>query len=229
MALPKLDTPTYKLKIPSTGKNVTYRPFLVKEEKLLMMAKEGGDTSQMVDTLKKLVSSCVEDDIDVNALTTYDIEYIFLMLRAKSVGEEVEVLVTCEHCGANKPMTLMIGEDIKLHMGEEVESKVALTSDVGVILKHPTVDAISKINTEDSMEVLISCIESIYDSTTVHNLKDYPKEEILEFVGALNVKELQKLQNYFDNMPKIKCDLTYVCEECGKESRLVIEGLSNFF
>jgi len=112
MALPKLDTPTYKLKIPSSGKTVTYRPFLVKEEKLLMMAKEGGDTSQMVDTLKKLVSSCVEDDIDVNALTTYDIEYIFLMLRAKSVGEEVEVLVTCEHCGANKPMTLMIGEDI---------------------------------------------------------------------------------------------------------------------
>jgi len=229
MALPKLETPTYRLKIPSTGKSVNYRPFLVKEEKLLMMAKEGGDTSQMVDTLKNLVSACIEDDIDVSSLTTYDIEYIFLMLRAKSVGEEVEILVTCEHCGASKPMTLVIDKDIKLHMGETVESKIALTSDVGVILKHPTVDAISKINTEDSMEVLVSCIESIYDSTTVHNVKDYPKKEVLDFVGALNMKELQKLQNYFDNMPKVKCDLTYICDECGEENRLVIEGLSNFF
>lgn len=229
MALPKLETPTYKLKIPSTGKTVTYRPFLVKEEKLLMMAKEGGDTSQMVDTLKKLVSACIEDDINVNTLKTYDIEYIFLMLRAKSVGEEVEVVVTCEKCNGSQPMTLMIGKDIKLYAGEKIDSKVSLTSDVGVILQHPTVDAISKINTDDSMEVLISCIESIYDSTTVHNLKDYPKQEILDFVGALNVKELQKLQKYFDTMPKIKCDLTYDCIKCKEESKLVIEGLSNFF
>jgi hypothetical protein len=229
MALPKLSTPTHTLKIPSTGKTVTYRPFLVKEEKLLMMAKEGGDTSQMVDTLKKLVSACVETKIDIDSLTTYDIEYIFLMLRAKSVGEEVEILVTCEHCDAKKPMTLIIGEDIKLSEDKKIDSKIPLTSEVGVILKHPTVDAISKVNTEDSMDVLVSCIESIYDSTTVHNVKDYPKQEVMDFVGALNVKELQKLQDFFDGMPKVKCDLTWVCEECGEENRLVIEGLSNFF
>ena len=163
MALPKLDTPTFKLKVPSTGKTVSYRPFLVKEEKILLMARESKKTN------------------------------------------DIQITKT------------------------EMDSKIQLTSTVGVILRHPTVEIVSGLNTEDPMEVLMGCMESIFDDTTVHNLQEYSKKEIKDFVDALSIKEVQKIQDYFEAMPKLTCDVKFTCPACGHENTVRVEGLSNFF
>lgn len=228
MALPKLETPTYTLKLPSTGKTISYRPFLVKEEKLLLMAKEGNSSKQTFDCLKKLIEVCVEDDISVEDMTSYDVEYIFLMLRSKSIGEEVEVLLACEECDVKHPTSINIESEIKLISGVEVDPKIALTSDVGVILKHPSMGTLTKTNTDDPVDVLISCIESIYDSTTVHKVSDYPKNEIKEFVDSLSMKEVEKIQTFFESMPKLRYETTYKCT-CGHENKATLEGISDFF
>ena len=229
MALPKLETPTYKLKLPSTGKTISYRPFLVKEEKLLLMAKEGNSSQQAFDSLKKLISVCVEDDIVVEDLTSYDVEYIFLMLRSKSIGEEVEILLKCEECGETHPTVINLEKDIKLVRGEKVDPKVALTPDVGVILRHPSMGTLTKTDTNDPVDVLISCIESIYDSTTVHKVSDYDKNEVKEFVDSLSMKEVEKIQSFFESMPKLRYETTYKCTSCGHENKVVLEGISDFF
>lgn len=227
MALPKLDTPTFKLQVPSTGKTVSYRPFLVKEEKILLMARESKNTNEVIETLKKLVSACV-DDTDPNKLTTYDLEYIFMMLRSKSIGEELEIGIKCEECGEMVPVSINIEEDIQITK-TEMDSKIQLTPTVGVILRHPTVEIVSGLNTEDPMEVLMGCMESIYDDTTVHNLQEYSKKEIKDFVDALSIKEVQKIQDYFEAMPKLTCDVKFTCPSCGHENTVRVEGLSNFF
>jgi hypothetical protein len=228
MPLPKLETPTYTLKLPSTGKTISYRPFLVKEEKLLLMAKEGNNSKQAFGSLKKLIDVCVEDDIVVEDLTSYDVEYIFLMLRSKSIGEEVEILLKCEECDEKHPTSINIENEINLVRGKTVDPKIPLTSDVGVILRHPTIGTLTKTNTDDPVDVLVSCIESIYDSTTVHKVSDYPKNEVKEFVDSLSMKEVEKIQSFFESMPKLRYETTYKCT-CGHETKATLEGISDFF
>jgi hypothetical protein len=229
MALPKLETPTYKLKIPSTGKTVTYRPFLVKEEKLLLMTKESQNTKETMDMVQRLIETCLMDDIDVSSLTPYDIEYIFLMLRSKSIGEEVEFSIKCESCESSSPVMVNLENDIKIEKPKKkISNKVSITNNVGVILKEPSMKTLSNVNPEDSIGVLISCIESIYDDKTVHRIEDYDISEVREFIEALNMKELGKLQQFFENTTKLTCEIRFVCS-CGHENKLRIEGLSDFF
>lgn len=229
MALPKLETPTYKLTIPSTGKSVSYRPFLVKEEKILLMAKESNNEKQTLDTVQKLVSACILDEIDCSLLTSYDLEYIFVMLRSKSVGEEMELLIPCNSCKKGNPYTINIEEDIKVSKPKKKpEKKIAISDTVGVMVREPTLNSLQTINQNDPIEVLVSCIESIYDDKTVYDLKDYSMDEIKDFVGALNIKELGKLREFFENTTKITCDVEFTCE-CGYENKIRIDSLSDFF
>lgn len=232
MSLPKLDTPTYKLKLPSTGKSITYRPFLVKEEKLLLMTKETKNPKDVVDTLRKLVTSCVLDTIDFDALTPFDIEYLFLNFRSKSVGEEVDLMIPCEKCSVKSQVGINLDEDVFIeNQGKKVDFKVPLTNTVGLIMKYPNMESFlsSGSKEEDALSVIISSIESIYDDKTVHKVSDYTEKEVREFIGSLGMKEMQKVQNFFADMPKVKCKVEFVCQGCSSENSFSIEGINNFF
>ena len=231
MALPKLETPTYKLKLPSNNKTITYRPFLVKEEKLLMMSGDGKDTKEMMLTMKRLLESCITSDVNIDEFTTFDVEYIFLALRSKSVGECVDILVPCSECGEKVPAEINLEKDIFIeNKGKIKDFKIALSSDIGVELKYPTLSGVTNTeNDEDPIELIISCIKSIYDDKTVHNLEDYTHKEVREFVEALSMKDLQKLQDFFTNMPKVKCKVNFLCPKCGHQNEQELEGISNFF
>ena len=230
MALPKLETPTYKVKIPSTGKQVTYRPFLVKEEKLLLMLGEGKDTKQAIDLVTQLLNSCVQTKIDVNELTTFDLEYLFLNLRAKSVGEEVSIMVPCDECKEKCPVDINLDEDVYIE-GKDIKDinfTIPLTETVGLEMKFPSVSALSTVDESDPMGIIIKCIKSIYDETTVHNLEDYTEDEVKEFVNSLGVRDVQKLQEFFEEVPKVKCKVKFTCPHCGHENEFSLEGLANF-
>lgn len=229
MALPKLETPTYKLKLPSTGKTISYRPFLVKEEKLLLMTKESKDVKEMMNMITRLIETCLVDEIDVSSLTSYDVEYIFLMLRSKSVGEDVEISIKCESCQKPFPFTINLEKDIHVEKPKKkIDNKIPLTDTVGVIVKEPTVSMLSKVDQNNPIDVLIGCIDAIYDEKTVHKVEDYSKSEVREFVEALNMKEIQKVQEFFENTPKLICDVEFNCS-CGQKNNLKLQGLSDFF
>lgn len=232
MSLPKLDTPTYKLKLPSTGKTINYRPFLVKEEKLLLMSKEAKNPKEIVETLRKLVTSCVLDTIEFDSLTPFDIEYLFLNFRSKSVGEEVELMIPCEKCSNKCAVSVNLDEDIFIENKEKkVDFKIPLTSTVGLIMKYPSMESFLSTGgkEEDSLDVLASSIESIYDEKTVHNITDYTPKEVKEFLGSLGMKEMQKIQNFFASMPKVKCKVEFHCQGCSSDNTFNIEGINNFF
>jgi len=232
MSLPKLDTPTYKLKLPSTGKTINYRPFLVKEEKLLLMSKEAKNPKEIVETLRKLVTSCVLDTIDFDTLTPFDIEYLFLNFRSKSVGEEVELMIPCEKCSVKNAVSINLDEDVFIeNSGKKVDFKVPLTNTVGLIMKYPSMESFVSAGTkdEDALDVLVSSIESIYDDKTVHKITDYTPKEVKEFVSSLGMKEMQKVQNFFAAMPKVKCKIEFKCQGCSCDNSFNIEGINNFF
>ena len=233
MALPKLETPTYKIKVPSTGKMITYRPFLVKEEKLLLMMGEGKDQKQSSELVMKLLESCIETEIDLKTLTTFDLEYIFLNLRAKSVGEDVSIMVACEECDERCPVEINIEEDVYIDFGgkkiSDIDFTVPITDSVGIEMKFPTIELLTDMNEDDSIGMIIKCMKSIYDENTVHSVSDYTDGEVKEFINSLSVRDIQKLQTFFDEMPKVKCKVKFTCPHCGHENELELEGLGNFF
>ncbi len=231
MSLPKLSTPTYKLKIPSSGKTITYRPFLVKEEKLLLMSKESKNPKEIVDTLRNLVTSCVTEQIDFDSLTSFDVEYMFLNFRSKSVGEEVELMIPCDQCEKKNPVSVNLDEDIFVeNQDKKIEFKIPLTNTVGLIMKYPSMDSfVTGSMDNDSLGVIISSIEAIYDETTVHKINDYTQKEVRDFISSLSMKDIQKIQNFFNSMPKIKCKVEFKCQECQKDNSFNIEGINNFF
>ena len=232
MALPKLETPTYKLKVPSTGEAIEFRPFIVKEEKLLLMLNEDSKQRQKSDLIKKLLSSCITTEIDVSTLTTFDIEYIFLNLRSKSVGEEVEILVPCEDCGKSCPATVNLDTDIFIDGKDpkDIDFNIPLNATVGLEMKYPNIDILSDSFDEgNTTSMIIKCIKAIYDETTVHNVEDYTENEIKEFIESLSVRDIQKLQVFFEQLPKVKCKVKFTCPHCGHENEFNLEGLSNFF
>jgi len=230
MALPKIQTTTYKVKLPSTGKSIEYRPFLVKEEKMLMMLGETKDQQELARNVKNLLSNCIITDIDVDNLTTFDIEYLFLALRAKSVGEVVSLFIPCEKCEKKNPIDINLEKDVYVDMKKKQDFKIPITSDVGLIMKYPSMDMVGfDEEKSDSIDMIISCLESIYDSSTVHNVSDYTNEEVRDFIQSLSVRDIQKIQTFFENIPKVKCKSNFLCPHCKAQNDTDIEGLSNFF
>ena len=233
MALPKLETPTFKVKVPSTGKTIEYRPFLVKEEKLLLMMGEGTDQKQTSEIVAKLLESCIQTKIDIKTLTTFDLEYIFLNLRAKSVGEDVSIMIGCEECNEKCPVDVNIETDVYIDYGgkkiSDIDFMVTITDSVGVEMKFPTIDLLTDLKEDDSVGMIIKCMKSIYDKDTVHSVTDYTDAEVREFINSLSVRDVQKLQTFFDEMPKVKCKIKFTCPHCGHENDFEIGGLSNFF
>lgn len=237
MALPMANTPRYKLTIPSTGKSVTYRPFLIKEEKALLIAQQSEDPETMIETLKTVIESCIIDKIKIDELALFDIEYIFTQLRAKSVGEIVELILRCDTCTDEKA-SVMYSIDLtktKVEISKEHNKTIPLFDDIGVIMKYPSLDILSKmekIETTDIdtiFDIVCACVEAVYNSEEMFYAKDQKPEEVKDFINNLTQEQFVKIQKFFDTMPKLEEKVNYKCPVCSKEHEKYIRGLDSFF
>lgn len=230
MALPKLNTPTYELVLPSTGKKIIYRPFLVKEHKVLLTMSEA-ETEEVSRIIRELVDVCTFKKLDVNDLPHFDVEYIFMFLRAKSIGETVDVLVNCE-CGEKIDATFNI-EDLEVVYGSGHTNKIMINDDIGVELRYPKLDdVVSIFATNDNQKVIdliIKCIKGIFDKQDYWSAEDQTKEEIEEFVYSLTKEQFDKIEKFFVTSPKIVQTIECDCPKCGKHNISKLEGLQNFF
>lgn len=240
MALPMMAAPTYTLTIPSTNKQVKYRPFLVKEEKALLIAQQSEDIKVMVDSLKQVIQGCVLDKIDVEKLATFDIEYIFTQIRAKSVGEVVELLFPCDedHGEDQEKAKLKISIDLtnlQVEFPPDHANKIALFGECGVVLRYPsfaTMMKMEKLDTTDIdaiFEIIAESIEYIYDGDQLYYAEEQTKEELLQFLNNLTNEQFSNLQKFFSSMPRIKKDIEYNCPLCGKHHKVTLEGMQSFF
>ena len=233
MALPIMTAPRYPVTLPSTGAKYTMRPYLVKEEKALLIALESQDPEQISLSVRNIISSCIEDDIDVNDLTVFDIEKLFLELRAISVGESISISGKCTECDEGTPLIINI-KDIELSDLNRDAMVIQLGDDVGLTMKYPTLSIINNIkkdvtSVEGVMELIIGCIDTIYDSNNVYDAKDEGHEAIENFVESLNSKQFTKIQGFFGNTPSLSYDLEFECGKCQHENRLELRGLQSFF
>lgn len=238
MALPMMNTPTYNLVIPSTEKSVKYRPFLVKEEKALLIAQQSEDLMVMVDTLKSVIKTCVLDTIDVNKLATFDLEYMFTQIRAKSVGEIIELIFPCDndHGEDNEKARVKVSIDLttlQVDKDNNHTNKIDLFGDVGVMMKYPTMDVMKKLDDSDSIDnifdVVAMSIDYIYQGDEIFYAKEQKHEELLQFLNNLTSEQFVKIQNFFDTMPRIKKQIEYTCPVCQKQHKKMLEGMQSFF
>jgi hypothetical protein len=235
MALPKLNVPKYKTNLPSTGKVVNYRPFLVKEEKLLLIATETGNQSDLVSAIKEILSNCT-DLKDVNSLSTFDLEFLFLKIRTKSVGENVEVTVTCPDDNETEVAVSIPLDEINVVKDKKHKTELKLSDEIIITMGYPSVETFVTMNfdTEQSQvdqlfEMAASCIETIADANQVYECKDSTKQELLEFFDQLSTKQFVMIQEFFETMPKLSHKVKVTNPNTGVESEVVLEGLASFF
>ena len=238
MPLPKIATPTYELELPSTDQTVKYRPFLVKEEKLLVLALESEDTKQITTAIKAVLKSCVlTKGIKVEHLPTFDIEYLFLHIRGKSVGEEIEVNITCPDDEKTQvPITLNL-DDIKVQKNDNHNNQIKLDDNLMMELKYPSLDQFIKNNfdfdeknqMEQSFDLIGTCIDKIYNEEEVWATADCTKKEIKEFLESMNSSQLKDIENFFETMRKLSHTIKVTNPKTKVESEVVLEGLASFF
>ena len=237
MPLPKISTPTYELTIPSTGKKIKYRPFLVKEEKVLIIAMESEDMNTIASAVNDVIKSCIiTRGVKVEDLSTFDIEYLFLNIRGKSVGEEVEVLITCPDDNTTKVPTIIALDEIQVIFDEKHSKDIKLDDTLTMRLKYPSMEefiksnfALSDISVDDTFEIVMSCIEQIYNEEESWSIKDCTKKELKEFVEQLSSKQFKQIENFFETMPKLSHTITVTNPNTGVENDVVLEGLASFF
>jgi hypothetical protein len=238
MPLPKIATPTYELEIPSTKKKIKYRPFLVKEEKILIIAMESEDNKQIANAVKEVISACIlTRGIKVEELSTFDIEYLFLNIRGKSVGEEVEVLITCPDDDQTRVPTVINLDDIQVNTSEKHSRDISLDSDLTLRMRYPSMNEFIKnnfsteesIGVDDTFDLISSCIEQVYTEEESWTASDCTKKELREFLEQLSSKQFKQIETFFDTMPKLYHVIKVKNPNTGVESEVVLEGLSAFF
>ena len=245
MALPKVSTPTYELTIPSSGEKVSYRPFLVKEEKTLLMAMESKDTKAMSIAMKDIISSCTEGNVDIKTLAPFDLEYFFLQLRGRSIGEIIEVKSPrppnftncCKEAEEGDVCDLSINiDEIKVDTSKIKPSDIEVTKDIGVKMKYPSMESVQKYNiegdtmkSEDIFKLIVDCVDYIWDGDDIFQAKDHSKKELNEFLDSLSSGQFEKIKDFFESMPRLEHDVDWKCPRCGKSKILVLTGVDSFF
>lgn len=239
MPLPKINTPTYELELPSTGKKIRYRPFLVREEKILIMALESENMKQITDAIVQILSDCIlTKSVKVSDLSTFDIEYLFLNVRAKSVGETVEVNITCPDDGETTVQMEIDIDSIKVQKNKDHTNIIKLDDNLSMKLKYPSLEQFVENNFETaddssdvnkSLSMITSCIDIIYDSEESWSSADCTKKELDEFLEQLNTKQFKEIETFFVTMPKLSHTVKVKNPNTGVESEVVLEGLASFF
>ena len=236
MALPQVNTPTYELAVPSTDEKIKYRPFLVREEKILMIAMEGKEQSGILDAVKQIVKSCTFDKFDMSKAPMFDVEYIFLNIRAKSVGEISTVNLRCLDDNETFVKTEIDLTEVEVKMDEEHTNKIELTEEMGMIMTYPNLDSfadydVTNINASNMIDMIASCIAQIYDKKgeDVYDSKDSTHKELVDFIEQLNSKQFAEVQKFFDTMPKLTHTVTIENPKTKKKSEIVLSGLNDFF
>ena len=237
MPLPKLEVPQYNLTLFSTKEDIVYRPFLVKEEKILLMALEGEDSDNILAAIRQIIENCIiQGNVNISELPLFDLENLFLNIRAKSVGETSTISVPCtsETCEASTPHDINL-EEIKIVQNDDHQTSIGITDTIGVNMKYPSVNLITELETldendiEQSLDVMTSCIDSVYEGEEEHDFRDYTKEERNEFLNQLTQQQLIRIQDFFNTMPTLECELEFKCTTCGTEDLIPLRGLQNFF
>ena len=238
MPLPTIATPTYELELPSTGKTIQYRPFLVKEEKLLVLALESESVKEISNAIKTVLKNCIKTKgIKIESLPTFDIEYLFLNIRGKSVGEEIEVnLIAPDDDETSVPVTINIDE-ILVKKSEEHTNKIKLDDNLMMEMKYPSLDQFIKnnfdmsgdVDIDQSFELICSCIDKIYTSEEVWVSTDVTKKELIDFLEQMNSVQFKQIEKFFETMPKLSHEITFINPKTKVESTVVLEGLSSFF
>ena len=242
--LPKIDVPVYNVKLISNDKTLQFRPFTVKEEKLFLMANESEELDSVVDTIKQILNNCILDEFDINSLPLFDIEYLFLNIRARSISEVVNLKYKCnnnildeetkEEKKCNNIVEIDLNVlDIKPEKQENHTSKIEITERMGMVMKYPSFETLKNFDIENQSDSIIKttigCIDYIYDQDSIYYAKDNTEEELIEFVESMQAKDLEKIKAFFDTMPKMKRDIDFKCDKCGHEEKVELEGIQNFF
>ena len=236
MALPKLNVPTYELVVPSTDEKIKYRPFLVKEEKILLMAMESGKTEDILQATKTIVDECTFSKLKVGNMPMFDVEYIFLQIRAKSVGEVSKLRVLCQDDGETYADVEVDLNDVTVQVDDTHTNKIELSDEMGVIMQYPTIDSfteegIGDINTSNMIDVIATCIAQIYDKKgeEVNDSKDSTKKELVEFIEQMNTKQFADVQKFYDTMPSLKHTIKVKNPKTKVENSITLTGLNDFF
>ncbi len=236
MALPQVVLPTYELEIPSNGKKIKYRPFVVKEEKLLLLAVESDDEKQIQEAVKQLLKGCIQSRVKIDDLAIFDLEYIFLQIRAVSVGEIVEMNLTCEDDGNTVvPYNLNLLE-VQVQKPEGHSNKIMLSDEMGIIMKYPKFDTfvsgsiIGQTPTADSVvDILAGCIDQIFDAEDVYDSSTTTRKEFVQFLENLTNSQFEKIQDFFSTAPRLEHTITITNPNTGVDNKVVLSGLSSFF
>jgi hypothetical protein len=239
MPLPKIATPTYELELPSTGETIEYRPFLVREEKLLVLAMESDDTKSITRAIKEVLKSCIKTKINVAKLPTFDIEYLFLNIRGKSVGEEVDVTVTCPDDERTTVELKIPIDDIQVEKNKDHYNTIKLDDELSMKMKYPSLDQFIQSNfdidetkgsqLEQSFDLIASCIDTIYSEEEAWPASESSKKELQEFLEQLSSNQFQEIEQFFETMPKLSYDVNVTNPKTKKKSTVTLEGLSSFF
>ncbi len=238
MPLPKIATPTYELELPSTGEVVTYRPFLVKEEKVLVIALESEDTKQITNAIKAVLKNCVlTKGIKVENLPTFDIEFLFLNIRGKSVGEEIEVNIVCPDDGETNVPVFIDLDSIQVSKDDNHSPQIKLDDDLMMEMKYPSLEQFIKNNfdfeegnqMDQSFELIATCIDKIYNEDEVWATADCTKKEVKEFLESMNSSQFKQIEKFFETMPKLKHTIEVTNPNTKVKSEVVLEGLASFF
>jgi hypothetical protein len=238
MPLPKIATPSYELELPSTGETVQFRPFLVKEEKLLVIALESEDTKQITTAIKTVIKNCIlTKNIKVENLPTFDIEYLFLNIRGKSVGEQIEVNIICPDDNVTQVPVKIDIDSIKVQKNEEHTNQIRVDKNIMMEMKYPSLDQFIKSNfdftnenaMEQSFDLIASCVGKIYTEEEVWTSSDVSKKELSEFLDQMNSTQFKEIEKFFETMPKLSHKIEVTNPKTGVESEVIMEGLASFF
>jgi len=230
MALPKLTAPTYELDLPSTGRKVKYRPFLVKEQKLLMIAEESKDEKQIAETIQQLINSCTYGKVDALISPIFDIEYVFLQLRMRSVGANITLNITCPDDNKTEVSIKINLEDVNVLNDEKHTNIIEVTDNVKMVMKYPQLSDMQdmKDTTENIFKLINKCILEVHDGDTIHNKNDITKKELNEFIDSFNTNQLEKLMQFFETMPKIRHIVNVTNPKTKVISEVTLEGMDTF-